>query len=163
MVAHVQTFKTSTILGSPSSDNLVGSFVHQIGVGEDPGSAFGIGVRWTIGAFEPQLLILPPDDGGLVLVGFDTEIVALSWSALVTDFRIEFESYFRSMFFLKGVGILAVEEIGVSLISLAGEKLWGVVRDVLTEVRLDRNRALYLSFMDSPSLTIDLESGLPRP
>jgi hypothetical protein len=159
MVKHVQLSKRHTILGGPSPDNLVGSFDRQSGIDEDADTTFSIGIRWTPDAFEPQVLVLPPDQDGLVLVGFDDEIVGLLWQTLEVRFRIEFETYFRSMLYMKDVGILALEEIGVSLIAASGQKFWSFTRDVITEARLNGSRALELSFMDSPSVTVDIVSG----
>jgi hypothetical protein len=160
MVKHVQLSKRHAVLGNPSAENLVGSFDHQSDIEEDPDASFAIGVLWTLGAFEPQLLILPLDQDRLILVGFDTEIVGLLWHTLEARFRIEFGTYFRSMFYVKDLGILALEEIGVSLISTSGQKLWSFTGDVITEARLNGSRALQLSFMDSPSVTVDIATGL---
>jgi len=150
------------ILGGHGREDLFGSFACYFSLGEQEGHGLCVGVRSTVGAFEPQLLVLDRDAGDAILVGFDTEIVGLSKDDLRIVFRIEFESYVRSMHFLRKMGTLVIEEIGVSLVSFKGERIWSVLRDVITEIRLLNQQELHLAFMDSGPIVIEIHSGVVK-
>ncbi len=159
MRAHIELFDPHIVLGKSTPSSLIGSFAYQPGLnlGLSASTSFGIGIHWTPDAFEPQLLVLQQNN--LIVVGFESEIVALDKASLSNHFTSQFTTYFRAMFFLDNLGILALEEIGASLISLNGQVLWSVTKDIVTDVRLATDRKLHLFFMDSPSLIVDVATG----
>jgi hypothetical protein len=128
---------SSCLLGQDKIDVAVGLFAADTG-------------------FEPQAIVL--EKTGILIVGFGRELVAIDLAWARIRFRIDFETYFREMIYLEQACILAFEEIGVSAISLKGEKRWTFTKDVITGIVLE-GHDLRLEFMDSPPVVVNVESG----
>ena len=159
MTAHVRRFKAGVVLGTAGRDDAVGSFVYQEGPAEDASVDVAIGVAWTPDTYEPQTLVVDGDADDLIVVGFGFEVVGLSRKTLRVNFRIELTTYFGSISYLKDIGLLVFEEVGVSLVSLAGVSVWSILTDVITKIRLDGNRDLCLEFVDHPPLKVNVMTG----
>jgi hypothetical protein len=105
----------------------------------------------------PQLLLLPSH--GLVIVGVNSEVVAVRTDCGEIAFRVPLGFLFRSIVPLFDMGLLLVfHEIGVTALRDTGAIAWTTVRDVLEDVRVEEG-ILHMTFMDSAPTAVELTSG----
>jgi hypothetical protein len=105
----------------------------------------------------PQLLALP--NSTLLLVGVNSEVVAVRADSGEIAYRIPLGFLFRSMVPLSDRGLLLVfHEIGVTALRNDGETAWTLGRDVLEDAWLEGG-TLHMTFMDSEPAAVELTSG----
>jgi hypothetical protein len=105
----------------------------------------------------PQLLPLP--DRGLLLLGLNSEVVAIRVATGEIAYRVPLGFLFRSMVPLTDCQpILVFHEIGVTAIRANGETEWTLGRDVLEDAWLE-DGTLRMTFMDSEAVAVELSSG----
>ncbi len=156
MMEYLRGCKRQIVLGNPKECEHVISLAYSSGPLTQDHIDLGVGILVTDTGFEPQVLVL--EQAGLLIIGFGRELVAIDLAWARIRFRVDFETYFREMSYSERTGILAFEEIGVSAISLKGEKRWTFAKDVITGISLE-NDELRLDFMDSQPVIVNVESG----
>lgn len=121
------------------------------------GDRFGIGICSEGHGLVPQML--PLVEEGILIFGFNREVVAFSVRDKKVRFRMQTPVLFHRFIFLSEHGmILVFDEIGVMALTPDGRCLWHYEQDLLTNHRLVGNR-LILEFMDSPGVSLDLLTG----
>jgi hypothetical protein len=156
MMAYLERCKRHLVLGNRGKDEGAISLAYSSGLLSTNQPKLGVGIIAVDTGFEPQTIVL--EEAGILLVGFEQELVAIDIAWAKIRFRIGFDTCFREMIYSEPVGILAFEDFGVSAISVEGEKRWTFTKDVLTNMKLD-NQNLHLEFMDSPPVVVNVESG----
>ena len=156
MMDYLEGCKKHVVLGNPKEHERAITLAYSPGLLSQEQVGLAVGVFATEENFEPQAMVL--EQAGLLIIGFERELVAvdLAWARI--RFKIDFETYFREMIYLEQIGILAFEEIGVSAISLKGAKRWTFTKDVITSIKLE-SQSLRLEFMDSQPAVVNIESG----
>lgn len=118
--------------------------------------AWGVGVISMGLGIPPTLLLLPPD---ILVLGNDQEAVALNVTEQREAFRFVFDTPFRAFIHLPDYELLLIfNEIGVVAVRLNGQQLWLYEKDIITDCSIDDGK-LSLSFMDSPSAVLELQTG----
>lgn len=116
----------------------------------------GIGLHSEIVGIMPHLLWLPPEE---IIIGFDCSVAGIKINKREISFRIDFDTPFRSFLLLDSPKVLLVfNEIGVVSLGENGSELWRYEKDVITDCVIESN-IMTLSFLDSPSVRIDLLNG----
>ncbi len=157
LIAHIGKCKKQIVLGNRMPDvKMVSLSISTALVGDE--SDFEIALFFTDTGFEPQVMVL--EKAKLMTIGFEDQLVGIDIDTSKVKFQLQLETDFRGMKSLDHRGILVFEEIGVSVMSLNGEKIWSFLKDVVTGAELQDSQYLYLSFMDSPSVRVNIESGV---
>ena len=94
-----------------------------------------------------------------MIFGFNSEVVGISIEEKRQRFRIGLDGLFRAFIQLKEEKIILVsQEIGVVAMAEDGEELWRYSKDVVIDFRIEQSTVI-LTFMDSPSVSLDLSNG----
>jgi hypothetical protein len=159
MMQFLEGCERHLVLGNQEKDKGAISLAYSPGLLSKDQMRLCVGVFAADTGFEPQTIVL--EKAGLLVIGFERDLVAIDIAWARVRFQIPFDTYFREMMYLEAGSILAFEEIGVSAISLKGEKMWTYTKDVLTNMTLE-NHHLRLEFMDAPPVVVNIESGAVR-
>lgn len=117
---------------------------------------------WAIGllteghGISPQ--IAPSVPVGLLLIGFDCEVVAIQIHSRKVLFTSKLTFLFRSLLRVQDSGWLVLHECGAQAISTTGETLWEFSRDVVESAEIQGN-TLHFQFMDSEPVSINQFTG----
>jgi hypothetical protein len=125
------------------------------------GDRFGIGICAEGHGLIPQMLLLVEEEK--LVFGFSFEIAVFSLANRSIEFRAELPAAFCSFVHLPSKSlILVIHEIGVMALSHSNQCLWQYEQDIITDYQLINNKII-ISFMDSPTVAIDLRTGAVIP
>lgn len=140
-------------------DEEVGFYLARILLDCTSHRSFGIGICSQGHGLVPTMLLWR--EARAVVIGFNSELVAVEIPSCAVKFRQGLGSYFYSFVEHGDPKPLIVQhEIGLLALSVDGEVLWQFSQDVITGIRVDGPH-LHLRFMDSPPVVLELAAGTP--
>ena len=98
---------------------------------------------------------------GLLLIGFDSEVVGVQIQNRKVLFSLELTFPFRSLLLVRESEWLVLHECGVQAISATGETRWAFSRDIFEQAEI-RGNDLHLHFMDSEAVSLNQFTGEAR-
>lgn len=122
---------------------------------DDDVNVFLVGVICEDHGITPNVCLL--GDRELVF-GFNQTVVGIRCSQKRITFEHDLPGLFYRFYQLPSNRVLVLNELGVSLLSDLGDLLWGYDKDIVEGVEIT-SASIRLTFMDSPAVTIDIETG----
>ncbi len=120
-------------------------------------SRFGIGICSEGHGLEPHFLVHP--ERNRLIVGFNSQVVAIDLRKRKIAFQIRLSSLFRSFSPLKAYQMFLVfHEIGVMALTEDGDEIWRFDEDIIDDCVME-NGTLSLSFLDAKPVMLDMLSG----
>lgn len=117
----------------------------------------GVGICSEGHGITPGLLLQPTRS--TLVFGFNSQVAGVNIADENIAFTVTLDSLFYHFLPLPEQDkFLVVHEIGAVALSSVGRILWKFNQDIVTDAVIRENR-LYLDFMDSPSVCLDLGDG----
>jgi hypothetical protein len=162
----LESFGEKILLGEDSefpdkydSIKIYSNYATHVSTGDGGEESWAIGIISSQNSSAPGILHIP--ESKELLLGFSDKVLNISLSSKCVTNETSLQGLpFNSFFYVADLKIILVfYEIGVLAIEPNGKEIWIYEKDVITSSSFSEKNRLFLEFMDSESVTLDVKNG----